>query len=523
VSNIVTIDQSSTITIKQAPQGVDPEVAKSFFPEDGDQLTEWKDRFKRSKGIFNQGERVAVQATVERNELGNPYLRTAQASCSADRFNPVRLNAKSTTDLIRFVGATVTASVTVTQRTGRQFCHGSQYDIDTHIELALLPLNPTTEELLRLPSKSHVVIEGVVTNFVPYDEPEYTNGRVWHTNHYGRIYLSVEGRTIAVSQFKDALLYDKGELENLRDKEVLIGEKVRLTAMVTDDHKLQAGYNRPYLLVPDPARLEAYNELRNMVSNLLETLEATITNGQYQQARDRFGFLRQQKLTFDEAQTVVDCVQHLPEAEQPIFQKEQHYCAESLEEAFGVNVETLNKAQFIVFARQVLTGVRENPPREEARTDQTYLHRFMEEPRFTPTEQFELIKETLEARIPRLEQCSDEQNDYWDDSYLIESSLGYLARTGHPEAFDELGGIVEYCLEQGYFRHDEKSRDDTCPRRFDSLLSHALRAILELFREDPLLGVNSQHYVKAWQQELTDREATGYVLTEIQRLIPFSS
>ena len=49
------------------------------------------------------------------------------------------------------------------------------------------------------------------------------------------------------------------------------------------------------------------------------------------------------------------------------------------------------------------------------------------------------------------------------------------------------------------------------------------RAILDLFREDPLMGVNSQHYVQDWKRRLVDDDADSYILSELRKLVPFSS
>lgn len=513
---------SSTVVVNQAPLEVNPKVAKSFFPETSDQLTEWDERFKRRKKVFNPNERVAVQATVEQDESGNPYLLTAEASCSADRFTPVELSTEGKDGLLQYVGMTVAASVTILSHTGSQFCHGGKYQIDTYIELALLPFNPTTEEVQQLPAGSHVVIEGVVTDFHPYEVPKYMNGRVYHTDKRGRLDVNTGTETLEVMQNTDLLLFDKGELENLYDKPVMMGEKVRLTAVVTEMGLLRSGYNRPYLLVPDPTRLAEYEELRDRVGNLLIELNITVANDQYQEARYGFASLRKMELTHSEASRVVELARHLPRDEQPIFQVDRRYEAEALETAFDINVESLNKARFMVFAHEVLTGVRENPAAKPLRVDQTYLYRFMDEDPFAPSETFTLIKEMLAARIPRLERCSDEQEDYWDDMYLIETSLGYLGRTGLTRAFDELATVVEYCLDRGYFRHVDENRDNRVrPRRFDDLLSKALQAILELFREDPILGVNSQYHVQDWKRRLEDK-AEGFVLGDLRRLVPFS-
>lgn len=502
---------SLTVSVEKASTDMLPSEAKSFFANLDDSVIEWRTHLQRKPAEFSSGEVVAAEVTVELDKTGQPYLRVANATCVADSFWPLGLDEDARKTLCSLRGCTVVALVTVTDRTGEESCSGSKYTVDPHLRIAQFPINPTASELLELPNRAFVLVEGLVTNLSVREELEHgLFGGIQGVKYRGVMLIDTPNGVIRVEQLTEKFFYGQGVLGNLRDKPVMVGEKVRLTAMIDDDRRLRSGYGHPFLLVPHPDRQAEYDELRREVVRQQEEMRAYIQAGDYQSARLAFAAMRMLELTHHENELVVEIARTMPSDEQPVFYHRQLE-TNALEAAYGTNVETLNAKQFVVFAREVLTNVRVNPPRDsEARVDQTYVYRYLEEDaRFSGNLLAQLIIEMIGVRLPLLEQATDEMDSYWDHSYLIETSLGYLAEAATHEAYAELIRLVEYCLDHGYYRTECDVAGAKCPHRLDSLFRKVCDSLLRLFGKNYEYGMSAQPLVQEWIGRLEQGATCG--------------
>ncbi len=512
---------STTILVERAPSTAVPSEAKSFFADADESVVEWRTHFDRKPNGLKPGETVAAEVTLETYK-NQTYLRVADASCGADSF---LLDDKARDTLADLAGSTFAALMTITSPVGSFACHGQQYAISPHIRVATLPLNPTFEELTALHVNSRVVIEGRVTRMTVVEEPKYMNGQVYHTSKRGVIFIDTPHGEFEVQSLAEEFTYEKGVLENLRRKPVQIGETVRLSATADEGYTLKCGYNYPYLLVPLPSRLAEYRKLRKSVAEQLTYLQSHIRDQRYKAARATFAALRKLELTRHESEAAIHFAQTMGPEEQPVFVGSGGGYPDKIEEAYGVNVETLNVQEFIEFTREVLTNVRVNSARGDSRVDQTYLYRHFEDhPLLNDDLLVELIGEMIRARIPLLEQATEEMNSYWDHKYLIETSTGYLGRIGTPKSYETLANMISLSVDRKYYLY--KRDDDTdieCPRRLDGLLNNACRAMFELFHENHEIGFAAQAAVKQWIDKLDqDNLAEDYVYSELRKLVPWS-
>lgn len=512
---------STTIMVERAPITAEPSKAKTFFADADDSVVEWRDHFDRNPPRLNAGETVAAEVTLETSK-DQTYLRVADASCGADGF---LLDDNARDALVGLSGSTFAALVTIVNAAGNFACHGREYVIDPHIRVATLPTNPTPDKLAALPVNSRVVVEGRVNRFSVVEDHKYMNGQVYHTSLRAVVFIDTPHGELQIQSLADEFTYEKGVLENLRRKPVQIGETVRLSATIDEDRTLKCGYNYPYLLIPSSSRMAEYRALRKDVAERLTYLQSHIRDGRVRAARVTFAALRKLELTRHESEAAIHFVQTMGVEEQPVFVGNGGGYPGDIEKAYGINVETLNVQQFIEFTREVLTNVRVNSARGDKRVDQTYLYRYFEDhPVLTDDLLVELIGEMIRARIPLLEQATEEMDSFWDHEYLIETSIGYLGHIRTSKSYEELASMISLCAERKYYLYKRDDNTDIkCPHRLDSLLNNACRAMFELFHDNHEIGFAAQAAVKRWIDRLEqDNLADDYTYSELRKLIPWS-
>lgn len=468
--------------------------------------------WRTTKGELTSGTQIAAMVTFEKNSSGKPFMVAANAGCSADAFLPTGLAVKDEELLTQLLGTTANVALTVRSKVGRQYCHGHKYEVEPRFTVVPLPLNPTHDELLEFRHNAHVIIEGVFAGYFEYivqdsimgyvsrvgfniDTP---NGKVKIQTHFGG---SSDRRTT----------YSDGVIENLKDKEMSEGEIVRVTAFVTQEHTLHSGYNSTFLAAPSQERQGEYDELRRAVVLLVNEFESATTNKQYRLARSLFAQLRRLELTHNEQQHIQQVMMALPRHEQSIYRS--RYTADDLARAFNVDVESLNRAQFLTFAFEVVRGVRKNPEDKTLRTDQSYLFSYLliDSPVFTHREKVSLLRASLSARLKRLESRTDEHDDFWDDRYTLERTISYARYIDDPAIVRDIEGLVEYCISM------ERQPVGT-PRRMSFLLSDALDTIEEWKRRGTSSARITRRRAEKWRQQL-ESFGDGWHIAKLNRLI----
>lgn len=503
------------ITFVTVPPQADPTAAPSYFSDRGS-LIDWR----KHTDSLSAGDVVAVFVTVEFDAHNQPVLRTANSSCSTDLFEVADLSASDKQVLVQHVGTTMPVIVKVISYLGRHSCHGGRYAIASKLVLAPLPINPTGQQLRDLKPRTQVIIEGAFAGF--FNRPDPRN----YTPDAIRIGFNVDtpnGRVTVLTHFSQDQEVDfaDGVLENLKGKVPLTGETIRYTAFVTEEGTLHGAYNHPYLLVPDPQRLKAYSRLRLTVKILLRRLESYVVREQFARARALFAELRSCELTKDEHRRACALVASLPAGEQPIYGWKSD--ARSLERAYGVNVERLNKEQFLRLAYDAVLGIRKNPKDKKRHTDVSYFFRFTDDAPFTPEENSQLLSTTIWARLEMLK-----NEDSFGHRYLLEQAISCLGHCDHPTALAELMKLVERCYQEGYFpaaRDEQSSRNGDrtappCPSRLDSVMRKAFEALgwMRYYELDVAKSIDNDK-LGTYRDLLVGQNASPHLIREVRKTI----
>lgn len=501
-------------------KAADPHSPASCFA--GETSIDWP----RSKTTFVAGDRVAAFVTLRLDAQACLRLEVANAPCAADLF--ITSESSKSSALHDLVGTTVVALMTVRERAGGNRCHGSQYKIEPNFKLALFPTNPTPEQLRELPPSSRVLIEGDFAGYATVSAPEeYFPERT-------RIGFSVDtpnGMVTILTSFSEdhnqRVTYTDGVLENLDSRQMLVGEKIRYVAFVTEDHRLRGGYNRPYLLEPTLQRQKAYQQLRRTIRVLLRTLESYVAVERYARARRLFAALRRHELTHDERCRANELMARLPAEERSIYG--QVFIAKAIEQTYGVNVETLNKRQFLWLADQAVRARRENPKvGQKGHVDISYFFRYTAQKPFTAAETCKLLATTVWERLAMLEAASDELDDYFDHLSLLEQALGYLSHCDDPAAVRTIQKFLRVCLEKGYFPDSkrevapwEKGRTaPNCPERLSGVMSKAFDTFRRMrSKKLPAASGIRSEMVDAFYNLLNGQNAPLHLLADVQRVL----
>lgn len=530
------------ITIVEAPSAVNPSDATTYFP-DQPELIKWMDARAEVSGQQRRsiptGSRLAALVDVKQDRAnGHLYLQVANASCSADAFWLSDYEATKQM-LSPYAGSLVAATLTINQRTGDHFCHGSDYAV-SDVTLATLPLNPTHAELLAMQPGSNFVVQG---EFVRYYEK--TPGSIMPDtqNHKTRGYIVIDTPTgeLTLDSFRPSMKepsYENGVLENLKDKTMIPGEIIRINGFISkDDHfstipagTATVGYNHPYLITPDPSRQADYDALRHMVNSFAAFMNDAIEQQNWQDARNLFAELRELELTSDESQAVVDSMTNVPVEQRSIYAN-RGYETVALKKAYDINVETLCRDEFLAFAMDVLTGTAENPTDKEKRVDQGYLFRFWyaKHSILSSESLADLLVSAIPVRFERLEQCDDEHDAYWDDLYLLESCIRYTKDYAQfdqdvdPRLVHAIIDIVVRCLDNGYYQADrDGAPEKVCPQRLDRLLSVCFDALADGYMSQPVVReIVTPSLVNEWKTILNNASADMYVIEKLKSVVPW--
>lgn len=531
----------SNITVVEVPSSIKPSDPTTYFPEE-QELIEWTKAHTKVPGMHRQvipsGTRLAALVEVVKGHLtGLPLMRVANTSCGADSFELI----EGSDQLSRYVGSMVAVALTIGERTGDHYCHGSSYTVRS-VTLAALPLNPSREQLRHLLPGTHFVVQG---QFVRYYEETPGRSVPDTTSHltHGRIVIATPSGELTLDSFRPHMKepsYAGGVLENLRDKRMIPGETVRITGFISEADDLRGlhagmatvGYNQPYLLVPNAQRLSDYGNLRLQVAATTDAMRRQIATRQWSKARITFAELRKLELTQDEASLVVEIMEGVTVEQRSVYYGRQ-FGANDIERAFGIDPETLNRADFLAYAREIMLGIRENPVDKSRRTDQTYLLRFWRTKHsiLTVESLVELLREAIPARLSRLEQCSDEHDAYWDDYYLLDQCIEHLRYWGQsdvdkaedvdPSLVRVIIDTVEYCIAQGYYRVDREISANQVPRRLVSVLGTCLRSLAEAYMYQPVVReMVTPALVKNWFGRLESAGADPNIISELRRNVP---
>ena len=330
-------------------------------------------------------------------------------------------------------------------------------------------VNPSPEEISSVKIDDYYLLEGELA------EMERIPGKY---SDDIKVTIRDENNVLhTVAGFEYPLRYEGGAIEHIRGKTAQIGEKLSVKVYVVikeRQRRTTIGYGRATLLTPSAEREREFNDLRASVERKMTLLSEHICYRRWQSARKHFAELRKLQLTKREHRKLSFLVHGMPVEERPVY--DSHYREESLEKAFGVNIEELNPADFLEFARKVLHGEIENAPRPD-RADQSYLYAYLMEEPFTTGQLLDLIDSTLKIRFPRLAAAGDSHDETWDDRYLIERSIERLANVKDTRAFELLGWVIEYCLERGYFDNRVDYNEPRPTSNCFGMLSRATRAL----------------------------------------------
>jgi len=483
------------------------EEPRLFMDEKGG-LADWRDKFEREGHVFEEGERVAVPAFVRIDSKGELSLvADDQDGRMADRFFPAEIPEEVKQNLEKYRGIAVGCIVRVRGLIDRgyQLSDIHEYNVELEPEIVVPPINPTEEQVANLPRGARVVTEGRIIKSEVKEE----------IGDFGlkdkRTYVTVEasdGRQITVANWSDNLTYEEGTLENLRDKSLQQGELVRLTSYVHEDKGrkiVHSHWSKPYLVEATETRLTEYQQLREAVERETQSLTGLIEAKNYGEARRLFASIRTRELTKDESDKVIACVAGFPDEEKPIYDghEKRAYWAESLDEAYGVFIESMTRVEFAQFAREAGSGRRSQTGKH---CDASYAYLIMHTNNYDDETTLSVLSDAIDERLRRLEQDKGEEVEDWhDDDYTLEQSLGYLTHVKSPEVAKKIMGIVRYCMEHKYYdKRQERAQDWGCPHKFLSLLWSASDDLVTAMREHPenINGIEDLNELLAWQEEL---------------------
>lgn len=524
---------SSRISVLSVPERIDTTDATTYFPTK-DNVAKWPEPRRKAAGSYRttmpNGTTVASLVEVRQTIDGIPYLLVANASCSADSFWLPDGSSNEYAVLDDYVGMMVAVAVTIRERTGDQWCHGSRYRIAPDLLLVALPYNPTVEELQLMAPGTHYVIEGT---FVEYFEvtPGLSEPDTWSTKTKGYIVIDTPTGRLTLNSWRPHMQepkYESGVLENLGDKPMIPGETIRITGFISTRSYDQepgiatVGYNHPYLVVPDAHRLADYNRLRNWVADITRAMSQHIRDNSWPLARDTFVLMRQQELTSDESREIRALMQTVPAEERSIYSSSR-YESDAIAKAFGIDPETLNRQEFLTYAREILLGIRENKPSDHGRADQSYIFRFWwsKHSILTPESLRELLIETIDVRLRRLEACSNNLDEYWDDEYLLERCLEYDSHsdTPHHSMIQAIVKTADYCIDKGYFpkQADRDNRVSLHPVCY--ILSKCFDIIERLMKKQRPADVISSAQLQSWEAKLIEADAEHHIWTQLRALM----
>jgi hypothetical protein len=325
---------------------------------------------------------------------------------------------------------------------------------DSHV------LNPTAQQVRRLPLNTEVTIEGhlISVRESVEQEPTYSGSPTMRdeTYYHAQIDPGNGDRPIEVRFNRQPTLKD-GVLENLYGSIVDLGEKISFTAGVTYNKKqdvvqLHGGYGEDIrLLAPSGGRQTVYDSLREMQSTRITTLAQAIEEQSWQQARKCFAIVVSSAYTKAELKQLRQLIRQMPLEEQPVFDS-YRYGRNTYADAYGFIVEELNAKEFLDIVAKMLRqelplldGVDQHP-------STSYVFGYLEGPQFTSAARTALYIKVLEERFAVLEgaDLSDSDKDVID-FYGTTDLIRQLGRESDPDAFLYLADLIDLCFDRNYF------------------------------------------------------------------------
>ncbi|MGB4762144.1 MAG: hypothetical protein WBP12_02170 [Candidatus Saccharimonas sp.] len=527
------------INLVELPTAVNPKDIRTYFPSQ-EGLVQWVDAHTNVPGKNRQeipvGTRLAVLVEVELD--GDGYcLKVANSSHGADLFRPI-LEPKGKNLLADSLGVVVAAMLTVGERTGDFSCHGGSYAVSSDILLAVLPINPTDFQLATMRPGAHFMLQGKFVHYYEVTPGQMTPDTKNHKTR-GRIVIEMpNGIRTTIDSFRPHMkepTYDDGVIENLRYERMIPGETIRIAGFISEGGSLSdvpkgtptVGYNQPYLLIPDAGRLSAYDSLRDYVEQRITDMRALAEVQAWADAREIFADLRKVKLTRHEAGEIRAIMESVPAEHRSVYYTRQ-YGADEIEQAFGIDPETLNRTDFLAYAREILVGDRQNPTDKDRRADQSYLFRFWGTKHciLTSTDLADILLAAISVRFDSLENASDKEKQYRDDLGVLRNCVNYIAKYGRkdedidPRLVHMLVVLVTTCVQKGYFPQSADA-EGKCPERFQDVLWDCCRVLAVTYMNQPIVReIITPSLVGGWMGHLVSAGADTYVIEDLRKVVP---
>lgn len=500
-----------------------------LFADEKGQLTDWRDRFGKPGHVFDPGERVVVPAYVEVNQDGDMSLvADDQDGRMADVFHLSDLDPDVRRTLLENQGLAIGCIVDINglRQLEMQLSDIHEYDASVENRILIPPINPTPEQLANLPKGYRVIVEGEVVG-LGFDK------KMHYSSEIQEAYLVVAGQDGQQIKFptwrRENIKYNGGTIGNVKGKEVTVGERVRVTGYVEQSpsgNTLHGHYSEPYMVEGTPERLEQYTALRESVARRTRRLSEMVDSGDYRSARYLFAQLRSDELLVDEGQQIMAIRYGIPEDERPIYDghdEGRKYWAGSLDEAYGVMIESMTKTEYIEFVRSVAKG---ELPEVGKHCDASYAYMIMTDNEYDSGTWVTVLSEALDTRIARLEQVPDEHEVAFPQSYMLEQTLGYLSTVHDHRATEKILDTVRYCMKNKYYDKRQQTQEDwQCPHKFLGLLFKSTDSLVRSTKETPgnLDAIQDLEELVSWRDELLGYPFMDYSVDYLGQVIDMFS
>ena len=159
--------------------------------------------------------------------------------------------------------------------------------------------------------------------------------------------------------------FASGVLEHIAGEQPTRGDMICIQASVVDNVYaiLDAGDNGAHMSAPSEerfddylaGRLDDFLTERSLVQDIYDEFIAHIYTKHYREAREAFAELRKHELTVEENELIQTTLQAIPPWERPVH-LDASDSAQLVEDIYGLNPETMNLDQFLMFAHCVFDG-----------------------------------------------------------------------------------------------------------------------------------------------------------------------
>ena len=180
-----------------------------------------------------------------------------------------------------------------------------------------------------------------------------------HSSRYvGVLRIWVDDGPVLVRFNNPQATFASGVLEYIAGKQPTRGDMICVQASVIDNvyALLDAGDNEAYMSVPSEERFDDYLTERSLVRDIYDELVAHVKAKRYREAREAFAELRKYELTTEEDGIALAAILFMPPWERPVHLDTATH-AQLVEDIYGLNPETMNVEQFLMFAHGVFDGL----------------------------------------------------------------------------------------------------------------------------------------------------------------------